>query len=282
MLIMYQEKYILYKSNTLYQLQRITNKEVLLVFFHGLGDSSLSYRKFFFRDELKNYDIFISDLIGHGKSSSTEDYSFINQCNALSFQLNMIINQYNKVIFIPHSMGGIHATILAKSYYNCISGIFAIESSITEYGSFIAKEVNKVTNSSKNFVKWFNTFLANIYLQILSDKKNILQDYYASLHYVRLKAFQENAIEMYDLANSINTKEFKNIIGYDFSNLNIPKAYCLGKNGNQIKSIPFLKVNKIAINFFPTNSHWVAQACPKEFCKKLVEFINETKKINSE
>jgi pimeloyl-ACP methyl ester carboxylesterase len=79
----------------------------MLVFFHGIGDSHLNFECFFHERRLNNYDIVIGDILGHGYSSKSDSYSFHSQCVALKAQIDKVLKSgYEKVVFIPHSMGG--------------------------------------------------------------------------------------------------------------------------------------------------------------------------------
>ena len=147
------EYYLEINNNTVFSLARLKGKKELLVFFHGIGDSHLNFECFFHEPRLYNYDIFIADLLGHGYSSKSDSYSFHNQCNALSAQINKVLKLgYEKVIFIPHSMGGVHAIDLLGSPFSLsVSGIMALDTTVSDSKSFIAKKVEEVITSGVDF-----------------------------------------------------------------------------------------------------------------------------------
>jgi pimeloyl-ACP methyl ester carboxylesterase len=278
---MYKEQYIQYRENTLFQISRMNQSSTLIVFFHGIGDSHLNFSCFFNFSSLNSYDLFIADLLGHGRSSSSQNYSFKVQIDALTAQLSPLINQYKTIIFVPHSMGGIHATLLAANQFSGkIHGIYAIETSITQYGSFIAQEVSKNRNKNIAFSSWFQNFCNTIYSNSKLEQETF-RTYYVGLRLVREAAFLENALEMFTLATTLIDKPFTHKIGEIFSSLPIPKVYCLGEKGKQLSSIPFLKQNNITIEYFPTDSHWVAQTCFMEFCHRLDSFVRSVQSSHS-
>ena len=270
---MYSERFINYKKQTLFNLERINDQQVLVVFFHGIGDSHLNYTDFFEVPQLQNYDLLIADLLGYGRSSDAENYSFSEQVDALVIQLKQHVDNYKKIIFVPHSMGGIHATLLAKNQFaGKINGIYAVETTVTQFGSFIAHQIHQVVTKDAMFDDWFVQFSDKIYIQ-MGMNNNIIRKFYAGLQFLRKDAFLDNAKEMYNLSLALKQLEFTNKIGLEFVELPIPKVYCLGEKGAQLQSIPFLQQNNIAIEYFPTDIHWVAQTCIQDFCNRLQKFI---------
>lgn len=270
---MYQEHYIRHNEVELFQITRLQQSPTLIIFFHGIGDSHLNYIPFFNEPSLSHYDLCVADLLGHGRSGSAKDYSFKAQVNALFVQLSPLLSSYKNVVFVPHSMGGIHATLLAaNAFVGRVNGIFAIETSVTQYGSFIAEKVAEVVAQHASFSAWFETFSDDVYKK-MGLNNFILQTYYVGLRLVREEAFLSNALEMHALAGALKTQAFTHSIGKMFASLTIPKVYCLGSLGKQLPSVPFLKENNIDIEYFPTDCHWVGQSCLGDFCNKLVHFI---------
>lgn len=268
---MYQEEYTKHNNTTLFQITRINQRDTLIVFLHGIGDSHLNMLEFFNSSKLKKYDMFVTDLLGHGCSGSSLQDDFSAQVSALTAQLLPLVPNYKHVILVPHSMGGIHATLLAKySLSKFITGIFAIETAVTQYGSFIAERVYTQMTNGAIFHTWFQAFCAEIY----AVNTQIYRQYYAGLQFVREKTFLKNAMEMHALAHALKSNEFTHEIGELFTTLPIAKVYCLGEKGQQLSSVPFLKAHGMQIEYFPTNCHWVAQACFKDFCQRLGNFID--------
>ncbi len=169
-------------------------------------------------------------------------------------------------------MGGIHATLLAYEFGNQIHGIFAIETSVTQFGSFIAKSVHEMLmRNEHSFEDWFQNFCQSVFTELAPDSL-ALKYYYASLHFVREKAFLENAKEMYETGMALKNELFTNESGHLFVKLEMPKIYCVSKSHNQMKNIEFLKKYAVPILTFNTESHWLAQTCSEEFCRELAFF----------
>ena len=110
----------------------------------GLDDSFLNYQIFFELESLQEFDIVVPDLLGHRKTGGARAYSYAAVSQCFCQQLADVIKQHKKVILIPHSVAGIPATMLCQTdLASHISGVFALETSITQYGSFITENLAK-------------------------------------------------------------------------------------------------------------------------------------------
>lgn len=270
---MYTETYARFGKDTVFNLARLNDKDTLLVFFHGIGDSHINFKCFFHEELLQPYDLFVADLLGHGYSSSSKDYSFFNQCMALEMQLNTVIKRYKQVVFVPHSMGIVHAiSLLSEKFGLFASGMVAIDTTVSEHKSFIAKKVEEVINSGGNFNLWFSEFCDYVFDE-LAHKDNELRRYFAGLMMVRADAFKFNALELRKLVTSYPSANVKHVIGEKFIYLPIPKLYCT--TNVEHDDARYLRENNVTVLNFKTESHWAAQACIKPFCTALVKFINQ-------
>ena len=267
---MYTETYAAFGKDTVFNLARLNGKKTLLVFFHGIGDSHLNFECFFHEESLQSYDLYIADLLGHGYSSNPNDCSFANQCKALQMQLKPVLNSYERVVFVPHSMGVVHAiALLSEKFGMFASGMVAINTTVSGEKSFIAKKVAEVIASGANFDLWFSEFRDYVFEKLANDDA-ALRRYFAGLMMVRKDVFKSNALELRKLVTSDHSKY---VMGEKFINLPIPKLYCTTDSDHD--DARYLREHNVAVLNFKTQSHWVAQACLKPFCAKLVEFINQ-------
>jgi hypothetical protein len=269
------ESYTTINDTTVFNLSRLSKKKELIVFFHGIGDSHLNFECFFSDNNLLDYDLFVADLLGHGFSSSCDDYSFFNQCTALKTQLDKIkISDYKKIIFVPHSMGIVYALgLLSKPFNLKPSAILAIDTTVSSKKSFVAKQVEEVVKTGKNYDLWFEEFKEYVFKE-LAEKEDALKRYYAGLLMVRKEAFKQNALELRKIVQSESHYIEQFIIGKQFVKLNIPKLYLTTKNNED--DISFLEKNNIEVIRFNTKSHFVAQACLEEFINILLEFLKKS------
>lgn len=241
-----------------------------LLFLHGIGDSGLSYLPF---QAIKQFNLLIPDLLGYGKSSKNNDYSFQIQIIGLIKHIQSLEKKIgidlNNIILIPHSMASIHAMLLCESIIkNKIKGIINVEGSITQYGSFISEEVAVAFNDG-NFESWFIKFKEEIVFEKLIREFPACRPYYASLLFCHDKAFLQNALEISQYCVASPGK-YTNLAGKKFFEINLPKVYCYGAKSLCRESIEFLNENKIPIKVFVTKNHFLMLDCFDEF----VQFIN--------
>ncbi len=263
---MNQESYFSLASETYFiaHSELISSRPTLL-FIHGLGDSHIDFLPYLTSDLTKNFNILIPDLLGYGKSSSASDYSFQHQVQGIINHLDYLQAKtkikFNDIILIAHSMGGIHATLLCDSTLkNVIKGFINVEGSVTQYGSFVSKNMIESLKIS-SFADWFAEFKRGIQFG----------SYYASLEFCNPQAFCQNASEMYHLCHASSGK-FTNSIGKEFVGLDVRKVYCYGDFTCQ-ETLEFLKENNVPLHYIPANTHFVLSECPEEVIKYVESFI---------
>lgn len=261
-----------YKTDTVccfMQHSALLPKRKTLLFLHGIGDSSLSYLPFFQTQALNQFNILVPDLLGHGKSSSSNDYSFqmqstriINQIHALQKQVGFNLND---IILIPHSMASIHATLLCDSTLKTqITGLINVEGSLTQYGSFVSEAVVKEAELD-HFDSWFHKFKEITIFEKLIKEFPVCRSYYASLQYCHPQAFLQNALELREI--SLTTP------GKLYSGLDLPKIYCYGDKSLCKESIAFLRENNLTTRIFHTNNHFLMLACFDEFAAFVCDWV---------
>lgn len=242
----------------------ITSQKVTLLFVHGLGDSSISYMPYLDMDTLSEFNILIPDLLGYGRSSSSDDYSFEHQVNGI---VNQILNlesslqiDLNNIVLIAHSMGSIHATLLCESILkNRIKAFVNVEGSITQYGSFISETVMGIAENNR--MSWFDNFKQSIYPEGI--KTLSMRSYYASLLFCQPQAFIQNAIEMRELSIALHN-EFSSIMGERYADLSLPKIYCYGDSLAK-ETLKFLDQNQLEKKYFPSPNHFLMSECKAQF-----------------
>lgn len=264
-----------YNNDCCYYLthSELVSSRPTLLFIHGVGDSGISYRPFFSSDLLKNFNIIVPDLLGHGRSSRASDYSFKQQVEGIYNHFRFLTKQLNlnldNIILVAHSMGSIHATLLCDtSLKKYIKGFVNVEGSITQYGAFVSEQV-VIEEKNNNFLVWFNEFKQKIYQQ--GNSSTALRAYYSSLMYCRSLAFLQNCLEMRQLSLELPGK-FSHRMGQRYIELGIPKIYCYGDTICK-ETLDFLNEKKLNTKHFAANSHFVMIDCFSEFAKFLQGYI---------
>jgi hypothetical protein len=101
----------------------------LLFYIHGVGGSSLIWKRQleFFND--KGYEIIAMDLIGHGMSSVAKEpnfYEFLEMSTDILHIFDMFANKSNNNVVIGHSYGSSFATYLAQHRKHLIAKLILI------------------------------------------------------------------------------------------------------------------------------------------------------------
>lgn len=251
---------------------KLTSEKVTLLFMHGLGDSSVSYQPFLKMDAMSEFNILIPDLLGYGRSSSGDDYSFQHQVNGIVDHIlhleNSLHFDFKNIVLIAHSMGSIHATLICDSVLkNRINAFVNVEGSITQYGSFICETVMSIAENDR--MSWFDDFKKTIYQEGI--KTISLRSYYASLQFCQPQAFFQNAIEMREQSLALHAK-FSSIMGEKYAALSLPKIYCYGDSLAK-ETLKFLDENQLNSQYFPSPNHFLMSECKEEFAKFLKEYV---------
>ncbi|MBD3190513.1 MAG: alpha/beta fold hydrolase [Candidatus Heimdallarchaeota archaeon] len=140
----------------------LNGKEITLVFIHGLGGSKENFLPVFSIKELIKYNILVPDLIGHGDSSTPNDFSY--EMDAQAELLAQFLNQLpitEQIIIIAHSMGGPIGLKLAERLHNNIKGIVYAEGNIDENDCTFSKIIiNEYTENEWKKMGFYD-FLTN-------------------------------------------------------------------------------------------------------------------------
>lgn len=113
-----------------YSLHRGTRMETI-VFLHGLGSSLDNYMDVFNYPELTGYNILLLDHVGHGDSSTPDDFSY--SMREMGEHLKHVIDEVapeGKLSLVLHSMGGAIGILLAEMLGARLQGVVFAEGNI--------------------------------------------------------------------------------------------------------------------------------------------------------
>lgn len=245
----------------------------VLLFIHGLGDSSVSYRHYLSSDLSNNYNILIPDLLGHGKSSAAQDYSFQHQVQGIERHIDHLQQTLNcsfsNIILIAHSMGGIHATMLCQSKLKkSIKAFINVEGSITQFGSFVADSMVRAV-AEEGFAKWYAQFKQKKIYEGLARQFISIRPYYAGLEFCSPDAFLQNGTQMHQMGRAL-TGKYTHITGKEYAELTIPRIYCYGDSMCK-ETMEFLQEHHLGSRYFSCKNHFLLSECVDEF----VVFIHD-------
>lgn len=251
----------------------VSDRDTLL-FIHGLGESGRCFDEVFRDERFSDFNILIPDMLGYGRSSDAgdEDYSFNSQVN----RIWEIIDKtgVKELDVIGHSLGGDLATLLCNSdkkrnIRKCVN----IEGDVTQYDDFITREAIEAEKNN-DFENWFiDRYMNDLVLNQWGKAFPSRLRYYESLKLCRTQAFRANALELYELKNSIPGK-YKSQLGKIYASLTVSKVFCYGLKSIDERSIQFLKDNDLRFEEFAEAGHWVMIDQSEKFYSFLLEFLS--------
>jgi len=270
------ESYLHIDEDVMYVRHNIFNpKRTSLIFVHGLGSSGLDFADVLKDDRFNEFNIFIPDLIGYGRSSckSTEDgYSYDSHVKRLDFFIKE--KNLTDIILIGHSMGGDITTLLCESHKEKnIRKFVNVEGDISQFDPLLsAKAV--MADKRGEFYDWFDsTFLNSIVFRGMG-RTDTGKKYFASLKFCRPEAYIENSKELVRRNTCLEGK-YKSEIGQAYISLEMPKIFCYGAKSLADGSLNFLKDNNLKTKEFIESGHSPMSDVPEEFYNFLYDYIIE-------
>ena len=225
-----------------------------LVFLHGLGETSKSFREAFQAPELKDMNLIAPDWIGYGMSSEAadHDYSFQAQIRRLYKLLDGL--GIDKFSLVGHSMGGDIGTLMCREdKVGRIQHFIDIEGNLTEADQFLT---NLTLAHQDDFTHWFpQGLIATLDKNKNSDEERpSIERYKEALHFCQPEAFLESAQEI--ARHNVAPKASGERMGRNLASLTIPAMYCHGDDLPR-RSRDFLRESNIKYCRFGHAGHWV-------------------------
>lgn len=241
-----------------------------ILFLHGLGDSSLSFREAFQAPGLRDFNLIAPDLAGHGCSHDASDgvYSFESHIQ----HLHRLIDAFDIPTFFlaGHSMGGDLATHLSASISNRVQGLINIEGNITPSDVFISRQAVNADELG-DFERWFTEeFMDKRVLNDWGEQRDSAKRYFSSLWFCRPQAFLLNAREVCK-RNSAPSDTSATETGLKFIQIRVPKVYCWGGKFNK-QTEKLIENERITSWGFEDASHWPMIDKEEKFYRLLAQF----------
>jgi pimeloyl-ACP methyl ester carboxylesterase len=146
-------------------------REETILFIHGLGCSKKYLLPALDYPKLASYNVLIPDLVGHGDSSTPENFSFSMDDQAkILHRLLSKLEIRGKVILIPHSMGGPICVSLAEMQGDRIAGIVYAEGNIDMGDCFFSNWVI----SNHTYEEWIKEGFNRLIKQMMEEPKRRL------------------------------------------------------------------------------------------------------------
>lgn len=224
-----------------------------IIFIHGFTGSSNDW--FEIIPQIDNhFSVVAVDLIGHGKSSSPNDFS-LYKIGAVNKQLKKIIEtlKLDKVIITGYSMGGRVAFNFANEFPNFVNGLI-LES--TTAGIIDKKErddryKNDLSLSQKILDDGIEKFVDYwINLPIFSSQKNLSKE---KLNDIHLGKLNNDPIGLSNSLIGYSTGQMPPLFGR-LSNFNFPVLLISGE-----KDAKFCKINSEMNDLIPFSEHKIVK-----------------------
>ncbi|NHJ39821.1 MAG: alpha/beta hydrolase [Asgard group archaeon] len=238
-------------------------KNLTIVFLHGLGSSKYDFLNAFDYDELNAYNLLIIDFIGHGNSSTLENFPFTIESQAMVvFKLIEHLSLPEDVIILAHSMAGPVAIKLAELLGNRAVGLIYAEGNIDVGDCFLSNNIittytfeDWLKDGFKTYVEMLEQDPDSIYYAINFQKAGPVSTYLSSLDVVKI---------------SKEGKLLERLVA-----LSIPVLVLFGENNKgKFTSEEKLK-GKFPIIYIPNSSHDMMYENPDVFYNSIIDFLSQ-------
>src|ERR1035437_10275915 len=183
----------------------------VIVFIHGLACSSDSFRNLSDHNYFPDKSLLCLDLIGFGKSSKDDDFSYSmeDQANVLKEFLSII--PQSKIHIVAHSMGCAIALLLKQDFYSRILSFSNIEGNlISEDCGLLSRGITSIS---------YDKYKNDLFEKQLNEFKN-----HDQLHFQ-----QTTPLAVYKSASSLVKWSESGELLDKFINLNCRKCYFYGE-----------------------------------------------------
>lgn len=270
------DDYVSIEDGTLYCLRtELSPERQTILFIHGLGDSSISFREAFESPALRGFNLVAPDLLGYGRSSAGGQHGQ-NGENVLQAHRRRLFELLRKrslldVFVVGHSLGGDIGTLMAEEAGE-VRGFVNVEGNLTPTDLFISSQA--VAAATRNeFDQWLRTeFQTRTVLEDWGSTRESCRRYYASLWFCRGETFLADSRGLCD-ANGSLPDTAASQLGERFRELSIPKLFCWGRMSLSPRTQQFLRGSDIPHREFRDASHWVMVDQSNDFYHVLADFV---------
>jgi len=236
------------------------NNDNLLFCIHGLGCTKESFNNLFESNLLKRYSILALDLIGYGKSSRGEAFSFSIEDQAEVCSLVLEQFEFKTIHILGHSMGGAIGLFLYDIVPEKISSFINIEGNLVREDCSILSR-RTIAVSEKEFVE---SFFQAIRKQFIYSKEKSFNLWAGWSEHADPAGFYKSSESLVALSdNGELLKKFKN--------MQIPKIYIFGENNKDMRLLGLIP--EIPKAMIPSAGHFIFNDNPDKFARVLFEFL---------
>jgi pimeloyl-ACP methyl ester carboxylesterase len=238
-------------------------KNLSVVFIHGLGSSKFDFLYSFDYEKLCAYNLLIVDLVGHGNSSTPEDFSYTTDAQAeVLVKLIEHLELPEEIMLVAHSMAGPVAIKLAELMGNKVVGMIFAEGNLDENDCFLSNNII----TSYTFEDWlrdgYNTFV------------DMLKQDPDSFYYV--SNFQRaGALTTYLSSESVVKQSTEGKLLERLIALSIPVLAIFGEKSKGKFTSEEKLASKFPIIYIPDSSHDMMHENPDVFYDSIIDFLSQ-------
>ncbi|MBI2144315.1 alpha/beta hydrolase [Candidatus Woesearchaeota archaeon] len=231
----------------------------LILFIHGLGCNKEFFDDAFSFPQFGGFSLLSIDLVGFGRSSKPQDFSYSMEGQAEACRLLLGGLKPTRIHIVAHSMGAAVGLLLAEKIQGTLASFVNVEGNLTgEDCGFISRRIASVP-----FENFKTLLISQLKGEIakLPGKGNQLWS--SQIGKSDPLAFYQSARSLVEWSDSGQLLE-------RFRSLAARKAYVYGED-SRISALH--KLGRIPLIKIPKSGHFVMADNPNEFYARLAEFI---------
>lgn len=229
-------------------------------FFHGFGESGLSFIEAFSSPLRNNFNIYIPDFPGFGASPLQTSTVSLENSEELILRVLATISKNNKIFIVAHSLGSIIGTWICQELKSQAVGFFNIEGNLTREDAYFSGMARDYEDADK--------FHKNLLSHIYEKARNTpaLQRYFASICFAQ-------PVALLGWGKSAATHSETRKSGREFASLDCAKLYYWGIESTPEATQNFIKTKSIPNKCFGKGSHWPMVEHPEQCYGDILAFF---------
>lgn len=225
----------------------------LILFVHGLACSGDSYKNLFDTNYFPNASRLVPDLVGFGKSSKSDEFSYKMEDQAILLEKLLNVFSFKKLHIVAHSMGNAAALLLSPQVMSKVESFANLEGNlISDDCGLLSRGIIEVS-----FQEYKN--------------RNFRSHLYQFARHPQLKFNQTTANAVYKSAESLVEWSDTGELLSQYKNLACQKCYFWGEENMDMPVLKELQGMKTVM--IPNSGHGMMTDNPKAFYTALTEFI---------